>query len=61
MKKVAIYARVSTERQEEQKTIQSQLAELREACKDSQVVKEYVDDGWSGETLDRPAIRPIKD
>lgn len=60
MKKVAIYARVSTERQEEQKTIQSQLAELREICKDFQIVEEYIDDGWSGETLDRPALDKLR-
>ena len=61
MKKVAIYARVSTERQEQQKTIESQLAELREICKNFQVVKEYVDDGWSGETLARPALDQLRD
>lgn len=44
MKKVAIYARVSTERQEQQKTIESQLAELREVCKNFQVVREYIDE-----------------
>jgi len=60
MKKVAVYARVSTERQEEQKTIQSQLAELREICKGFQVVKEYIDDGWSGETLDRPELDKLR-
>jgi len=61
MKKVAIYARVSTESQEEQKTIESQLAELREICKDFQVVKEYIDEGWSGETLDRPALDQLRE
>lgn len=61
MKKVAIYARVSTERQEQQKTIESQLAELREACKNFQVVREYIDEGWSGETLARPALDRLRD
>jgi len=62
MKKVAIYARVSTERQEEQQTIESQLAELREICKnqDVQIVKEYTDDGFTGETLDRPALDQLR-
>lgn len=60
MKKIVIYARVSTERQEEQKTIQSQLAELREICKDFQIVEEYIDNGWSGETLDRPALDKLR-
>ena len=61
MKKVAIYARVSTERQEQQKTIESQLAELREVCKNFQVVREYIDEGWSGETLARPALDRLRD
>ena len=60
MKKVAIYARVSTEAQEEQKTIESQLTELREICKDFQVVKEYVDNGYSGEILTRPALDELR-
>jgi site-specific DNA recombinase len=60
MKKVAIYARVSTALQEQEKTIESQLAELREICKDLQIVKEYIDDGWSGETLDRPALDQLR-
>jgi len=56
MKKMAIYAHVSTEAQEQQKTIESQLEELREICKNFQVVREYIDDGWSGEALARPAL-----
>lgn len=60
MKKVAIYSRVSTEAQEEQKTIESQLTELREICKDFQIVKEYVDNGYSGELLTRPALDKLR-
>ena len=62
MKKVVIYARVSTERQEEQKTIESQVAELREICSKQgvHIVKEYKDNGWSGETLDRPALDQLR-
>jgi predicted site-specific integrase-resolvase len=46
MKRVAIYARVSTEKQE--KTIDSQIGELRKFCEKNNflIVKEYVDDGW---------------
>jgi site-specific DNA recombinase len=57
MKKAAIYARVSTEKQEKEKTIESQIEELRKFCEknDFLIVKEYVDDRWSGETLARPA------
>ncbi|MDP2938528.1 MAG: recombinase family protein [Candidatus Omnitrophota bacterium] len=61
MKKVAIYARVSSERQEQEKTIESQLQELRNACKDHQIVDEYIDDGWSGETLARPQLDRLRD
>ncbi len=60
MKRVAIYCRVSTALQEQEKTIESQLAELREVCKDFHIVKEYIDDGWSGETLDRPALDQLR-
>lgn len=63
MKQAVIYARVSTERQEEQKTIESQINALREICKKdgAKIVKEYIDDGWSGGTLDRPALDKLRD
>jgi len=63
MKKAAIYARVSTEKQEKEKMIESQIEELREFCEknDFLIVKEYVDDGWSGETLARPALDQLRD
>ncbi len=60
MKKVAIYARVSTEKQAEEQTIESQLAELRSVCKSFPLAKEYADRGWSGETLDRPALDALR-
>lgn len=62
---VAVYARVSTERQAEQQTIEQQLAALRAyaqaqgwALTDEQV---YRDDGWSGARLDRPALDRLRD
>ncbi len=55
MKSVALYARVSTEHQEKQSTIDSQLAALSERAKhDGHVVVAgdiYADDGYSGSTL----------
>jgi site-specific DNA recombinase len=63
IKKAAIYARVSTEKQEKEKTIESQLAELREICKRDcvEIVREYVDNGFSGATLARPALDRLRD
>lgn len=63
MENVAIYCRVSTQRQEKEKTIESQIAELREICKKHKVkiVKEYIDNGWSGTTLARPNLDELRD
>jgi site-specific DNA recombinase len=63
MMKVAIYARVSTEKQEQQETVNSQLEALREYVKGNglDLHKEYVDDGYSGELLDRPALDELRD
>jgi len=61
MTKIAIYCRVSSQRQEQEKTIKSQLADLREACKDYDIIDEYIDDGWSGELLARPELDRLRD
>lgn len=63
MKKVCLYARVSGEQQKKDETIESQIAELREICQKNKVkiVKEYIDDGWSGETLARPSLDQLRD
>jgi site-specific DNA recombinase len=62
---VALYARVSSEQQAEAKTIESQLADLRgriatDGC-DLTNVLEFVDDGYSGSTLVRPALERLRD
>ncbi len=61
--KVALYARVSTERQAERGTIGSQLEVLRAQVRDAgdELVGEYVDDGHSGARLDRPALDAMRD
>jgi site-specific DNA recombinase len=61
--KVGLYARVSTERQQERKTISSQLEALRAATKTDghEVIEEFVDDGYSGARLDRPALDRLRD
>ena len=61
----AIYARVSSERQREEGTIQSQVAGLRELAAERglAVAEEFVfcDEGISGATLTRPALERLRD
>jgi site-specific DNA recombinase len=61
--KVALYARVSTERQQERGTVSSQLEALRAAARANgdEVIEEFVDDGYSGTRLDRPALDRLRD
>ena len=61
--RVALYARVSTERQQERGTVTSQLEALRAAAKSDghQVIEEFIDDGYSGARLDRPALDRLRD
>jgi site-specific DNA recombinase len=61
--KVALYARVSTERQQERGTISSQLDALRAAAEADghEVIEEFIDDGYSGSRLDRPALDRLRD
>jgi len=61
--KVAIYARVSTERQAERGTIGSQLATLRDqvSAAGHQLISEFIDDGHSGARLDRPGLDALRD
>ena len=63
--RAAIYARVSTERQGRDQTIDSQLDALRRwaaahghELKDDHV---YIDEGYSGARLDRPALDRLRD
>ena len=61
--KVALYARVSTERQQERGTVSSQLEALRSAADEDghEVIEEFIDDGYSGARLDRPALDRLRD
>ena len=61
----AIYARVSSEPQAAAHTIESQLAALADrARRDGTPVpaeRQFVDDGYSGATLVRPALDRLRD
>ena len=61
--KVAIYARVSTERQAERGTVGSQLAALRHQVSTAhhQLINEFIDDGYSGARLNRPGLDALRD
>src|SRR6266704_714413 len=61
--RAAIYARVSSERQEKEHTIGSQLEALRAyAAKNGMsIVEEFTDEGYSGARLDRPALDRMRD
>src|SRR5208283_2849758 len=63
--RTAIYARVSSETQARENTIASQLASLRERITANGLLLEpddcYVDDGYSGSILVRPALERLRD
>ena len=60
---IATYARVSTARQEEERTIEVQLGALRDFAREHgyTIVKEYIDDGWSGDILARPSLDQLRE
>jgi len=62
---VALYARVSSEQQSEAKTVESQVADLRAkiAARGETLAaeQEFVDNGYSGATLIRPALEGLRD
>jgi len=63
--RAAVYARVSTERQERQQTIDSQLATLRAWAEaeghDLNDRHVFRDEGYSGSRLDRPGLDALRD
>jgi len=63
--RVAVYARVSSEHQAQQQTIESQVAALRErVAQDGHALDDelcFLDDGVSGSTLMRPALERLRD
>jgi site-specific DNA recombinase len=63
--RAAVYARVSTERQERQQTIDSQLDALRAWARDAghELTEGHIlrDEGFSGTRLDRPGLDALRD
>ena len=64
-RRAAIYARVSTQRQQRQATIDSQVCALRARVSDDdhQLADQHIilDDGYSGSYLDRPGLDRVRD
>jgi site-specific DNA recombinase len=64
-KRAAAYARVSTEKQAASRTVESQVTAIRErAGQDGQTLEPqmlFIDDGYSGDTLERPALEELRD
>lgn len=62
---VALYARVSTGRQENEQTIESQLDEVKKKIQaDGNILLPqniFIDDGWSGEMIVRPSLDAMRD
>lgn len=60
-----LYARVSTGRQENEATIESQLAEIKaKIAEDGHVLPPenlFLDDGWTGEMFQRPGLDAMRD
>ena len=61
MSVAACYVRVSTENQKENYSIEEQKSRLRAFCKAKDIVigKIYVDGGYSGGNLRRPALQEL--
>lgn len=60
-----LYARVSTTKQEEEATIESQINEIKERVeRDGNILPTeniFIDNGWTGEMLQRPALDLMRD
>ena len=61
--KAALYARVSSDRQEQEETIQSQIAELRTRVVEDGLarVPELLDEGYGRDNLTRPGLDRLRE
>jgi len=61
--RAALYCRVSSDRQEHEETIQSQLAELRVRAREDGVegCAEFLDEGYGRDNLVRPGLDRLRD
>jgi DNA invertase Pin-like site-specific DNA recombinase len=60
--RAALYARVSTDTQQKEGTIESQVVVLRRQVAEAghELVKEYIDDGYTGTLLARPGLDQLR-
>lgn len=61
-KLIAIYGRVSTSNQENEGTIETQLSAVNDFAHNNGyvIVQKYIDEGWSGDSLARPALDQLR-
>jgi site-specific DNA recombinase len=62
MKRAALYARISGDLQAKEGTIESQVLALKKqiAAAGHVLVREYIDNGFSGPRFDRPALNEMR-
>lgn len=60
--RVVLYARVSSQRQEVEETIETQIMAVKDFVKANNhtIIQEYRDDGWSGTIIARPALDQLR-
>jgi site-specific DNA recombinase len=63
IKLIATYGRVSTSNQENEGTIETQLSAVNQFAEKNgfSIVKQYIDNGWSGDSLARPALDQLRE
>src|SRR6516162_10728039 len=60
--RAVLYARVSSDAQQKEGTIESQVVTLRRqiAAAGQELVREYIDDGYTGTLLTRPGLERLR-